>query len=155
MSVLRTASIGLAVLFGTGAMAAGSVSATPLAASQITGQEVGTNPQIELVQSRSFDYDRRRHGSRKRERDRDHRFFFNGFWYAIPFWTTYGLATPFYGDRLSCGEARRLVDRRYNRVRTVECRGRTYTIRAFNNRGRAFTVTVDARTGDMWRSRQL
>lgn len=154
MSLLKTASIGFAVLLGTGAIAAGSASATPLAAPQVTGQEAGT-PQIVLVQSRSFDYDRRRHGSRKRERDRDHRFFLNGFWYAIPFWTTYGLATPFYDDRLSCREARRLVDRRYNRVRTIECRGRTYTFRAFNNRGRAFTVTVDARSGDMWRSRQL
>ena len=54
-------------------------------------------------------------------------------------------------DRLSCREARRLVDRRFDRVRVVECNGRTYTFRAENRRGRKVTVYVNSRTGDIWR----
>jgi len=54
-------------------------------------------------------------------------------------------------DRLSCREARRLVDRRFDRVRVVECNGRTYTFRAENRRGRRVTVYVNSRTGDIWR----
>jgi len=56
------------------------------------------------------------------------------------------------GGWISCGEARRLVDRSgFDRVRTVECSGRTYTFRAINNRGRLVTVYVNARTGAVWR----
>ena len=55
-------------------------------------------------------------------------------------------------QRLSCGEARRLVDRSgYDRVRTVECNGRTYTFKAENRKGRRITVYVNARTGAIWR----
>lgn len=53
---------------------------------------------------------------------------------------------------MSCGEARRLVDRSgYNRVRVVECGGRTYTFRAINRNGRLVTVYVNARSGAIWR----
>lgn len=53
---------------------------------------------------------------------------------------------------LSCAEARRLVDRSgYDRVRTVECQGRTYTFKAENRRGRLVTVYVNSRTGAIWR----
>jgi hypothetical protein len=38
----------------------------------------------------------------------------------------------------------------YNRVRTVECNGRTYTFRALNRRGNPATVYVNARTGTKW-----
>jgi hypothetical protein len=60
-----------------------------------------------------------------------------------------------YGDRfrnrLTCNEARRLVDRRYNRVRVCECRGRVYTFRAETRRGNRVIVYVNSRTGAMWR----
>ncbi len=69
-------------------------------------------------------------------------------------WYDYGR----YGDvnrrdqRMSCGEARRLVDRSgYNRVRVVECSGRTYTFRALNRRGNLVTVYVNSRSGAVWR----
>ncbi len=53
---------------------------------------------------------------------------------------------------VSCGEARRLVDRSgYDRVRTVECGAPTYTFRALNPRGKPVTVYVSARTGAVWR----
>lgn len=55
-------------------------------------------------------------------------------------------------QRLSCGDARRLVDRSgYGRVRTVECNGRTYTFQAENRRGKRVTVYVNSRTGAIWR----
>lgn len=54
--------------------------------------------------------------------------------------------------RMSCGEARRLVDRSgFNRVRTIECSGPTYTFRAVNRRGNVVRVYVNARTGAIWR----
>lgn len=64
-----------------------------------------------------------------------------------------------YGDfrrypraQMSCSEARRLVDRSgYDRVRTVECAGRTYTFRALTRRGNIVTVYVNSRTGALWR----
>jgi hypothetical protein len=53
--------------------------------------------------------------------------------------------------RLSCGEARELVrDRGYRRVRTIECRGRTYTFRAIR-RGEPYRVYVNSRNGRIWR----
>jgi hypothetical protein len=55
-------------------------------------------------------------------------------------------------DRLTCGLARRIVRLRYNRVRTIECRGRIYTFRAVNKRGRTVRISVNARTGAYWRS---
>lgn len=53
---------------------------------------------------------------------------------------------------MSCGEARRLVDRSgYDRVRVLDCNGRTYAFRAINQRGRGVVVYVNARTGAIWR----
>ena len=67
-------------------------------------------------------------------------------------WYDYGR----YGDfrnrhRISCSQARRIVDRRFDRVRVRECNGRTYTFTAEDRRGRRVTVYVNSRTGAMWR----
>lgn len=64
-----------------------------------------------------------------------------------------------YGDfrrharpQMSCWEARRLVDHSgYDRVRTIECGGRTYTFSAIARNGRLVTIYVNARTGALWR----
>lgn len=57
-----------------------------------------------------------------------------------------------YRGRLTCNQARRLVDRSgYDDVRVRECAGRTYTFRAENRRGRTVTVYVNSRTGAIWR----
>jgi hypothetical protein len=70
-------------------------------------------------------------------------------------WYDYGRYGTFHNRNsgwISCGEARRMVDRSgYDRVRTVECSGRTYTFRALNRRGNPVTVYVNARNGNMWR----
>lgn len=72
-------------------------------------------------------------------------------------WYDYGRYGDFHrrypAQRMSCREARRLVDRSgFDRVRTVECAGRTYTFKAVNKRGRLVTVYVNARTGAVWRA---
>jgi len=109
-------------------------------------QEQLSTSDVQLVQGKKWRYDRNRHGERRSKRDNDHRFFFGGFWYTAPFWG-YELNI---NDRLSCAEARRLVNRRFDRVRTIECRGPVYTFRARNPRGRTVVVSVNARTGNYW-----
>ena len=161
MNSLKTVSVGLAMLLGAGALAVSPASASPIVG---LNQIEQPSSKLELVHMKKWKYDRKRHGLRKRGRDRDHRFSFDGFWYTAPFWT-FGLAAPyygdrfyddgFYGDRVSCREARRLVDRRYRKVRTLDCSGRYYEFRAMNKRGRAFTVRVDSRTGELLRSKVL
>jgi hypothetical protein len=80
-------------------------------------------------------FDSNRH-ERRRAKDDKFRFFFGGFWYPAPYWTgAYGYAPS---SRISCGEGRYIVDRRFNRVRTIECSGSTYTY-------------VGRRDGDSWR----
>lgn len=66
-------------------------------------------------------------------------------------WYDYGRYGEFRRNRLSCGEARRIVDRRYDRVRVRECNGRTYTFSAETRRGNRVIVYVNSRTGAMWR----
>ena len=54
-------------------------------------------------------------------------------------------------SNLSCDAARRLVDRSgYDRVKTVECNGSTYTFRAVDNAGHRVQVQVNARTGKIF-----
>lgn len=58
---------------------------------------------------------------------------------------------PYHRRKLSCWRARELVrDNGFRRVRTIECNGRVYTFRALR-RGRPVTISVNARTGAMWR----
>jgi hypothetical protein len=58
---------------------------------------------------------------------------------------------PYRRHKLSCWQARELVrDRGYYRVRAMECNGRVYTFRAMR-RGHPVTISVNSRTGAMWR----
>lgn len=67
-------------------------------------------------------------------------------------WYDYGRYGDFrHRNRISCGEARRIVDRRYDRVRVRECNGRTYTFTAENRRGKRVIIYVNSRTGAVWR----
>lgn len=53
--------------------------------------------------------------------------------------------------RLSCGEAKwRVRDRGYRNVATVECRGSTYTFKAWRGKNRV-TVFVNSKNGRVWR----
>lgn len=68
----------------------------------------------------------------------------------------YGYFRPGYGPdvvgKLSCNQARRLVDRNgYHNVDARDCSGRTYSFRATRNNGKRVTVYVNAYTGNMWR----
>ena len=140
-------SVGLAMLVGAGGLGLGQASASPLAN---TSGEIAQSSQVELLQAKKWKYDRNRHGERKAKRNRTHRFFFDGFWYRQPFWSF--RVAPLYVNRLSCWEARRIVDRRFDRVRVIECNGRIYTFAALNKRGKHVRVSVNSRTGDFWRS---
>lgn len=63
----------------------------------------------------------------------------------------YGWYNPAYRARLSCEAAYRQVARRgFRNIKTVECRGQTYTFRATRN-GNRQVVYVDARTGALMR----
>ena len=81
---------------------------------------------------------------RRRHKDNTFRFYFGGFWYPQPYWHGYGLAI---GPRISCGEGRAILrDRGFNRVRIIECSGRTYTY--FGRRhGDSFRVLLNSRNG--------
>jgi hypothetical protein len=53
--------------------------------------------------------------------------------------------------KISCERARSVVrNHGYRNVRTVECRGATYTFRGVRN-GKRFVLYVNARSGGMWR----
>jgi hypothetical protein len=68
-------------------------------------------------------------------------------------WYDYGRYGDFrqHRNRLSCNQARRLVDRRFDRVRVRDCSGRTYTFSAVNRNGKRVIVYVNSRTGAIWR----
>ena len=82
---------------------------------------------------------------RRNYRDNVFRFSFGGFFYDQPYWEQQQNYQQSY--RISCGEGRGIVaDEGFNRVRTVECNGRTFTYQA--RRGnRIFRVFVNSRRG--------
>ena len=100
-------------------------------------------PEVQRQAQSDWKYDSSRH-ERRRHKDDKFRFFFGGFWYPAPYWSgSYGYAIP---GRISCGEGRHVVDRRFNRVRTVECRGTSYTYLGRRG-GDTFRILVSARSG--------
>jgi hypothetical protein len=89
------------------------------------------------------EFDHNRHERRHHKDDR-FRFSFGGFWYPQPYWLGYGFPV---NPRISCGVGRAIVDARgFNRVRTIECRGATYTYLG-RRHGDTFRVMLNARTG--------
>lgn len=86
-----------------------------------------------------FDPDRHQ---RRRSRSAAFRFYFDGYWYPQPYWQI-AVASRY---RIGCGEGRAIVAQRFNRVRVIECRGRTYTYLG-RRHGEAFRIRLDARSG--------
>ena len=84
--------------------------------------------------------------------------YYDGYgWYD---YDRYGPFGPYYRDpyrdpyrgKLTCGQARRLVDRRgYDNVEPRNCSGRTYSFRATTKKGKRVTVYVNAYTGELRR----
>jgi hypothetical protein len=101
---------------------------------------------------RDWKYDANRH-HRNRYKDSRFRYYYGGYWYAEPYWTL-----PIYGvgvGRISCGEGREIVDDNgFNRVRTIECSGGTYTYAA-RRHGDAYRVSLNSRTGEIVRVRPM
>ena len=111
--------------------------------------DVDVNADVQVGTQKSmrhadWKYEPGRH-HRRRHRDATFRFYFGGYWYQQPYWEVYSVR---YG--VSCGQGRAIVSERFNRVRVVECNGRTYTFEA-TRRGRDVTVFVNSRTGAVWR----
>ena len=88
-------------------------------------------------------YDNNRH-QRRRSKDARFRFYFGGFYYPQPYWDNAGYVDAPY--RISCGEGRDIVSERFNRVRVVECSGRTFTYVGRRN-GNTFQVVLSSRSG--------
>lgn len=88
-----------------------------------------------------YDSDKHR---RRAQRDSRFRYEYGGYWYEQPYWT----GTVYYDDDygISCRQGRRIVDRRYNRVRVIECNGRTFTY-VGRRQGDTYRVSVSSRTG--------
>lgn len=94
--------------------------------------------------NRNWKYDSNRH-DRRRSKNSQFRFYFGGFYYAQPYWAgeSYGVRSY----RVGCGEGRSIVDNNgYNRVRTIECGGGTFTYLGRRN-GDTFRVFLNSRTG--------
>lgn len=92
----------------------------------------------------SWKYDSKRH-DRRRSKNSQFRYFFGGYYYQQPYWTDESYGVQSY--RVSCGEGRGIVDDSgYNRVRTIECGGGTFTYLGRRN-GNAFKVFLNSRTG--------
>jgi hypothetical protein len=68
--------------------------------------------------------------------------FHGGWWYPEPYWEVYTVGR----GRFSCGAGRAIVSERFNRVRVVECRGRTYTYLG-RLRGDTFRILFNSRSG--------
>ena len=96
-------------------------------------------------QTGNWQYDPRRN-HRQNHGDAVFRFNFGGFFYDQPYWQQPQYYPQRY-YRISCGEGRSIVaDNGYNRVRTVECNGTTFTYQA--RRGyRTYRVFVNSRRG--------
>ncbi|HEY7748552.1 MAG TPA: hypothetical protein VH933_07735 [Aestuariivirgaceae bacterium] len=126
---------------------ASAVSLMTVASAGVVGAQSMQNDadgtmQVQQAQSK-WKFDSNRH-ERRRHKDDKFRFHFGGFWYPQPYWLGYGLYAPY---RITCGEGRAIVrDRGFNRVRTVECAGRTYTYLG-RRHGDTFRVLVNSRRG--------
>ena len=128
----------IAVASAVSLMAIGSAGAA-------TAQSKDDNSRVQLETKgpqSNWKFDSNRHERRRHKEDR-FRFYFGGYWYPQPYWLGYGLIAP----RVSCGEGRAIVrDRGFNRVRTIECRGATFTYLG-RRHGNDYKVFVNARTG--------
>jgi hypothetical protein len=110
-------------------------------------QDDNDNDQIvtrKKVSQSNFKYESGRH-HRRRSKDATFRFYFGGYWYDRPYWEEDYYVTSGYGG-ISCRQGRNIVAERFNRVRVVECRGRTYTYIG-RRHGDDFEVVLSSRSG--------
>lgn len=94
--------------------------------------------------SSGWKYNSKRH-ERRRYKNNQYRFYFGGFYYPQQYWAgdEYGMQSY----RVGCGEGRRIVaDNGYNRVRTIECNGSTFTYLG-RRHGDTFRVLLNSRSG--------
>jgi hypothetical protein len=91
---------------------------------------------------------------RRNHRDNTYRFSYGGFWYDQPYWLEEGYS-PDDDYGISCGDGRDIVDQEgFNRVRVVECNGRTFTYVGLRH-GDMFQVKLDSITGRILSARPI
>jgi hypothetical protein len=104
-------------------------------------EDQSDQPRIKHAEG-DWKYDPSRH-KRRRHKDDEFRFYFNGFWYPEPYWQI-GIGNPY---RIGCAEGRSILrDRGFYRVHTVECHGRTFTYTG-RRHGDAFRILLSSRSG--------
>ena len=88
------------------------------------------------------------HERRSHSRSTTFRFYYEGWYYPQPYWTQVYVGGPGYGygRGISCRAGRAIVAQRFNRVRVVDCKGRTFAYLGRRN-GATFRVLVDRDTG--------
>ena len=104
-------------------------------------EDQSDQPRMKHAQG-DWKYDSSRH-KRRRHKDDEFRFYFNGFWYPEPYWTV-GIGNPY---RIGCAEGRSILRARgFYRVHIVECYGRTFTYTG-RRHGDAFRILLSSRSG--------
>jgi hypothetical protein len=102
-------------------------------------------------EARDWHYNPRDH-RRSTKRDSTFRFYFGGYYYPQRYWDA---PVVVLGNRVSCREGREIVDDSgFNRVRTVECRGRNYTYTG-RRHGDSFRIVLNSRNGRIVSVREL
>lgn len=97
-------------------------------------------------QSSGWRYDQNRH-NRRNQRNNIFRFSFGGYFYDRPYWQQPQYSYQY--NRISCGEGRFIIaDNGYNRIRTIECNGTTFTYQAHRG-SRTYRVYVNSRRGSI------
>jgi hypothetical protein len=91
MNNIKAMSFGLALLLGTAGLAFAPASASPPGAN--LANQIEITPKVELVSESSWWW---KHG--RRDRDRHHRHFHDGLWFAVPFWLGAAATAPLYAD---------------------------------------------------------
>jgi len=112
-------------------------------------QENNGNDQMiprKKMRQANWQFDASRH-HRRHHRDVNFRFFYEGYWYDRPYWEeNYYVDSGYGGYGISCREGRNIVSERFDRVRVVECSGRTYTYIGHRHGG-SFEVVLNSRSG--------
>ena len=111
-------------------------------------KRVGPDCMSTQGQHSDWKYDSSRH-RRHMNRDNVFRFEFGGFFYDQPYWQQPGYGYGY--SKISCARGRSIVDwNGFDRVRTVECDGLTYTYNA-KRHGQTYQVLVNSRRGTITR----
>ena len=120
--------------------------ANPVPPAAAPPPQKNTSNQFDQNRSSGWRFDQNRH-NRRHQRDNIFRFSFGGYFYDRPYWQQPQYSYQY--NRISCGEGRSIVaDNGYNRIRTIECNGTTFTYQAHRG-SRTYRVFINSRRGSV------